>query len=157
MYLEPTLLAWFELVQPVNVDLYFFAVVTGEAARLGFTWRYRAMFSVRVAEAVTFGGKAPINLAIAGKARWCDWRMRSSYVPNMNPSGSCAPKSGLRREKLFLKGGRHRRRLCPVEPHKQQRPLYCTQAWPRASSERSGIYRDESVLTMLFVTVHTIA
>ena len=27
------------------------------------------------------------------------------------------------------------------------------EAWPRASSERRGVYRDESVLTMLFVTV----
>ena len=78
MYLEPTLLAWFELVQPVNADLYFFAGVTGEAARLGVTWRCRAVFSVRVAEAVTFGGKSPINLAVAGEARWRDWRMRSS-------------------------------------------------------------------------------
>ena len=83
--------------------------------------------------------------------------MRSSYIPNTNPSESCIPKSGLRREKVFLKGARHRRRLCPVEPHIQQRPLYCTQAWPRASSERMGVHRDESVLRMLFVTVHTIA
>ena len=72
-----------------------------------------------------------------------------------NPSELCVPNSGLRKKKLFSEGARHRRRLCPVEPHIQQRPLYCTQAWPRASSERRGVYRDESVL-MFFVTVHTI-
>ena len=83
--------------------------------------------------------------------------MRSSYVPNTNQSGLCVPSSGLRKKKLFLEGARHRRRLCPVEPHIQQQPLYCTQAWPRASSERRGAYRDESVLRMLFDTVHAIA
>ena len=44
-------------------------VGTAEASRHGATWRYQAMFSVRVAETVTFGGVAPINLAVAGKAR----------------------------------------------------------------------------------------
>ena len=75
------------------------------------------MFSARVAETATLGGVAPINLAVAGKARLRDWRMRRPYVLYTNPSRSCVPKSGLRREKLFLKGARHRRRLCPVEPH----------------------------------------
>ena len=41
---------------------------TAEGARLVATWRFRVMFSVRVAEIVTFGGVAPINLAVAGKA-----------------------------------------------------------------------------------------
>ena len=62
------------------------------------------MFLVRVTETATLGDVAPINLAVAGKTRWRDWRMRSSYVPNTNPSGSCVPNSGLRRDKLFLKG-----------------------------------------------------
>ena len=39
------------------------------------------------------------------------------------PSASCVANSGLRREKPFLKGARHHRRLCPVEPHIQQRLL----------------------------------
>ena len=32
--------------------------------------------------------------------------MRSSHVPNTNPSGSCVPNMGLREEKLFLKEAR---------------------------------------------------
>ena len=39
----------------------------------------------------------------------------------------------------------------------QQRPLYCRQACPRASSEKRGVLRDELVLAMIFVTVHTVA
>ena len=39
-----------------------------EAARLGATWRCRLMFSVRVTKAATFGGVAPSNPAVAGKA-----------------------------------------------------------------------------------------
>ena len=74
---------------------------TAEAARLGATWRCRVMFSGRVAETGTLGGVAPINLAAAGETRCRNWRMRSSCVPNTNPSGSCVPKSELRREKLF--------------------------------------------------------
>ena len=54
---------------PMNIGLYFMAGGTVEAARLGATWRCRAIFSVRVAEKVTFGGVAPINLAVAEKAR----------------------------------------------------------------------------------------
>ena len=42
---------------------------TAEAARLGVTWRCRVMLSVRVAGTATFRGVAPINLAVAGKAR----------------------------------------------------------------------------------------
>ena len=152
------MLAWLGFVQPVNVGLYFMAGGTAEEARLGATWRRRViMLSVRVAKTATLGGVAPLNLAIAEKVRLSDWYMRSSYVPNTNLSGSCVPNSGFRREKLFLKWARHRRRLRPVEPHIQQRLLYCTQAWPRASTKRNGVCRDESVLTMLFVTVHTIA
>ena len=41
---------------------------TAEAARLGATWACRVTFSVRVAETATFGGIAPNNLAVAGKA-----------------------------------------------------------------------------------------
>ena len=40
---------------------------TAEAARAGATWRCRVMVLVRVAETDTFGGVAPINLAVAGK------------------------------------------------------------------------------------------
>ena len=91
------------------------------------------MFSVRVAETATLGDVAPINLAVAGKNALTRLaHTRSSYVPNTNPSGSCVPNSGLRKKKLFLRGARHRRRLCPVESHIQQLPLYCTQAWPLA-------------------------
>ena len=39
----------------------------------------------------------------------------------------------------------------------QQRPLYGTQACPRASSEGRGVHRDELVLAMIFVIVHTVA
>ena len=53
----------------MNVGLYFVAGGTAEAARLGATWECRVMFSVRVAETATFGGVAPIHLAVAGKAR----------------------------------------------------------------------------------------
>ena len=53
----------------MNVGLYFVAGGTAEAARLGATWECRVMFSVRVAETATFGGVAPIRLAVAGKAR----------------------------------------------------------------------------------------
>ena len=45
------------------------------------------------------------------------------HVSNVEPSTSCVANSGLRREKLFLRGAWHRRRLCPVEPHIQQRLL----------------------------------
>ena len=141
----------------MNVGLYFMTGETAEAARLGATCRCRVLFLVRVTQTAILGDVSPINLAAAGKTRWRDWRMRSSYVPNTNPSGSCVPNSGLRRDKRFLNGARHCRRLCPVEPHIQQRPLNCTQAWPWASSERRGVHRDELVLTMLFVTVHTVA
>ena len=62
------------------------------------------------------------------------WRLRSEprrrrkrifsfHISNIEPSASCVANSGLGREKLFLKGARHRRRLCPVEPHIQQRLL----------------------------------
>ena len=51
----------------MNVDLYFMAGGTAEAARLGATWRCRVMFSVKVAETATFGDVAPNNLAVAGK------------------------------------------------------------------------------------------
>ena len=47
------------------------------------------MFSVRVAETAASGDVAPIHMAVAGKARWRDWRMRRFYVPNTNLSGSC--------------------------------------------------------------------
>ena len=62
---------------------------TTEAARLGATWRCQVMFSVRVAETAASGDVAPIHMAVAGKARWRDWRMRRFYVPNTNLSGSC--------------------------------------------------------------------
>ena len=45
------------------------------------------------------------------------------HISTIESSASCVANSGLRREKLFLKGARHRRRLCPVGPHIQQRLL----------------------------------
>ena len=63
------MLAWLGFVQSVNVGLYFMAGRIAEAARLGATLRCRVMFSVRVAETITLGGVAPINLAVAGKTR----------------------------------------------------------------------------------------
>ena len=69
LYLERALLAWLGFVQPVNVGLYFMAGGTAEAAQLGATWKYRVMFSVRVAETVTLRGVAPLNLAVAEKMR----------------------------------------------------------------------------------------
>ena len=66
------------------------------------------------------------------------------------------PNSGLSNENVFLKVARHQRRLCAVEPQLQQRPLYCTQAWRRASSVKRGVHKEKSVFKMLFVTVHTI-
>ena len=45
------------------------------------------------------------------------------HILNIELAASCVANSGLRREKLFLKGARLRRRLCPVEPHIQQRLL----------------------------------
>ena len=71
--------------------------------------------------------------------------------------GSHVPNSGLSNENVFLKGAGHEQRLCSVDPQLQQRPLYCTQAWRRASSERRGVHKDNSVFKMLFVTVHTIS
>ena len=58
-----------------------------------------------------------VRTAAAPKAQF------SFHISNIEPSASCVANSGLRREKLFLKGARHRRRLCPVEPHIQQRLL----------------------------------
>ena len=58
---------------------------------------------------------------------------------------------------MILKGAGHHLRLCSEEPQLQQWPLYCTQAWRRASSERSGVHRDKSVLTSMLVTVQTIS
>ena len=78
-------------------------------------------------------------------------------ISNTDPSGSCVPNSGFKSEDVFLKGAGHHLRLCSVEPQLQQRPLYCTHAWHRASSERSGVHRDKSVLTALLVTVQTIS
>ena len=81
-------------------------------------------------------------------------RQRRGRVTSL---GSCVSNSGFRSKSVFLKGAGHHRRLCSVEPQLQQRPLYCTQAWQRASSERSCAHRDKSVLTALFVTVQTIS
>ena len=67
-------------------------------------------------------------------------------------------KIGVEKGETIFKGGK-----APAEAvsgpatYIQQRTLYCTQAWPRAFSESTVVHRDESVLTMLFVTVHTIA
>ena len=80
-------------------------------------------------------------------AFWRQRLIRIFHVSNTDPSGSRVPNSGLSNENVFLKGAGHQRRLCSVDPQLQQRPLYCTQAWRRASS----------VFKMLFVTVHTIS
>lgn len=39
----------------------------------------------------------------------------------------------------------HKRRLCSVEPHLQQRGLHCMQTWRRASCVKMGVYRDVRV------------
>ena len=79
------------------------------------------------------------------------------HVSNSDPSGLCVPNSGFKGENVFLKGAGHHLRLCSVEPQLKQRPLYCTQAWRRASSERSSVDKDKSLLTTLLVTVQTIS
>ena len=61
------------------------------------------MFSVRVAETAISGGvSSAINVVVAGKMCWSNWRMRTSHVSNMDPSESCVPSSGLRRDKAPL-------------------------------------------------------
>ena len=67
------------------------------------------------------------------------------------------PNSGLSNENVFLKGAGHQRRLCAVEPQLQQQPLYCTEAWRRASSVGRGAHKDKSLFDMLYVTVHAIS
>ena len=62
-----------------------------------------------------------------GEPCWRQRRMRIFHVSNTDQSGSCVPNSGLRSEKIFLKGAGYQRKLCSVEPQLQQRPLYCTQ------------------------------
>ena len=82
------------------------------------------------------GRKLPFPDAFRLPLPWClqleprrrQRRIFYFHVSNIEPSASCVASSGLRRDKLFLKGARHRRRLCPVESHIQQRLLYCTQA-----------------------------
>ena len=78
-------------------------------------------------------------------------------VLNTDPLGSCVPNSGFRSENVFLKGAGYHRRLYSVEQRLQQRPLYCTRAWRRASSERRSVHMDKSVSTTLFVTVQTLS
>ena len=55
-----------------------------------------------------------------GGARWRQRRMRDLHVSNRDLSRSCVPNSGLRSEKVFLKGAGHQRRLCLVQPQLQQ-------------------------------------
>ena len=50
-------------------------------------------------------------------------RLFFPYLEYRAVSVMCGELAGLRRDKLFLKGARHRRRLCPVGPHIQQRLL----------------------------------
>ena len=102
---------------------------------------------------ITWVATSLVTLAAAGGISLTPAPRHSFHVSKMDPSGSCVPNSGLRKEKMFLKGAGHQRRLCSVEPQLQQRPLYCTQVCQRASSERSGVHRDRSVLRILFVSV----
>ena len=45
-------------------------------------------------------------------------------ISNFEPSASCVANSGLSREKVFVKGAGHQRRLCSDDPQLQQWPLY---------------------------------
>ena len=89
--------------------------------------------------------RLPLPWCLRLEPRRRQQRFFSFHVSNIEPSASCVANSGLRREKLFFKEAAHRRRLCLVEPHIQQWLLYCKQAWLWPSSERRGVYRDESV------------
>ena len=46
------------------------------------------------------------------------------HISNFEPSASCVATSGLSREKVFVKGAGHHRRLCSDDLQLQQRPLY---------------------------------
>ena len=50
------------------------------------------------------------------------WRIFFFQVSNIEPSGSYVVNSGFSKEKTFLKGAGHQRRLWSVQPQLQQRP-----------------------------------
>ena len=64
---------------------------------------------------------------------------------------------GVEKGKGVGEGRWAHRRLWSEEPQLQQRPLYCTHAWRRASSVRKGVHKDNLVWRSWFVTVQTIA
>ena len=48
---------------------------------------------------------------------------------------------------------RHQSRMRSVEPQLQQQLIYYTQAWRCVFSEKRGVQRDKSVLTILLVII----
>ena len=101
------------------------------------------------------------RLPLPGCLRWEPLRRQLRifrfHVSNMEPSGSRVANSGFSKDKTFLKGNGHQRRLWSVLPQLQQRPRYWAQAWRRASSVRSGVHKDRLVFIVLLVTVQTIS